>query len=262
MAWQTPSFSFLHAAADAGVGALTASDDPDSTAYALDNLVDYNLSSLWRFNTSGAHYVDLDRGAAGLEAIDRLIIPVGHNIHAVTCYVYSSTTGAFAGEEGAAKGSGIPVADTLFDLSLTSTTERYLRFAHTTAGKAQYPQLIYTRRRTPTRGPDPYWDARKVSNNVSVPLPNRTVSLALAPPRWLYTVEWNHLESTDLAIFDDLITAVGVDNIPFWFDGMDSTLDPFYMKIARHGQRKQGRQNPQNLGPAYLVALSMLEQIG
>jgi hypothetical protein len=272
MTHQTPSYNFLHAAADAGVGALTSSTTPgEATGYPLDNLIDYRVSSLFRFGQNGWGSVKVDRGTQPMsEACDRIIIPAGHNLeNATVCNVHSSVndsdwTTRVANWDQSAESDPDGIISKDFS---ASTTDRYLRFRIQTVGYAwEFGQLFFTRKRTPTRGPDPDWIEQQVSNTVSVPFPARTASLSLAANRWRYQFKYNRLDGADLTLLDDLIEAVGIDLLPFYFDAPDDTspTGPLLMKINGDSySRKQARRAPAGpLGAAYDFEFAMLEEIG
>ena len=138
MAYQNPSYCFLHAAADAGAASMFASDNETGTPdredpdYPLENLIDYRPSSLFKFSagdTNNAVYID--RGAGTLENITWIIIPPGHNLAtAGVCLLESDTTSAWAAPNNRASWTQTGESDP--DGIITKVTEtfndRYVRF--------------------------------------------------------------------------------------------------------------------------------------
>jgi len=80
MAWRNPRYMFQHAARDAGASALTPDPAADSD-FPIDYLIDDRAGSLFKFGSSSASAkIEIDRGTGTLEAVDRIIIPAGHNL--------------------------------------------------------------------------------------------------------------------------------------------------------------------------------------
>lgn len=258
MAYQNPSYSFLHAAADAGAAAMTENATVD-TSYPENNLIDYRPSSLFKWSNSAAnHWIKIDRGAAGLEQINRLIIPAGHNLSTATFILQHSTADSWNGASTNA------VSDTfgtgLQDFSFTASTEQWWRLYITGTGAWEIGQLVLTNKRTPTRGIDPDWTRLKIASVVKIPFPSRDVSLTTAPTRWLYRVRYNHVDATDLAIFDELFEETG-SAVPFYFDQPVSGGDPLLMGIQGDPDIRQDHTSPSGAGaPTYRVEFTMLEQ--
>jgi hypothetical protein len=86
MAYRSPRFSYVHAAREVGVAAMT----PSHTAHAsfpIDNLIDDRASTLFKYAaTQEDPYVDLDLGSGFDTGLNRLIIPANHNIESVQVY--------------------------------------------------------------------------------------------------------------------------------------------------------------------------------
>ena len=266
MAYQNPSYSFLHAAADAGVANVVPQTGA-ATGYPEDNLIDYRPSSLFRFASGGVdRTVDIDRGAGTLEAVDRLIIPVGHNLAASTSTIAKSSPDDvdWGNTLVSWNQSNATVPAGIIDKSFTSTDDRYLRFSVRTPGSQwEYGQLVFTRKRTPSVGIDPRWTANKVSSTLKVPFPSREASLSTAPDRWFYRVPYNRIDGTDLTIFDDLFEETGSGLVPFYFDPPDDGDDPILMSIQGEPVRRQDHPSPSGAGGAtYRIEFDMLEQSG
>jgi hypothetical protein len=264
VAFQTPAYSFLHAAAAAGVGNLSSRVAPAS-GYPLDNLIDYKPSTLFRHGgTTALEWVVIDRGTQPMgEGVDHMMIPVGHNLGTCSlCRIWHSTDGIDWGTALTGwnqQNESDP--DGFIDRSFTLTTNRYLRFSCQESGTAwEFGQLVFTRKRTPTAILVPGWDRPPQTNTISVPFPTRTASLSLAPDRLFYDFKYRRVDGADLTFFDELYSAVGL-NVPFYFYPPDDALDPLYMKISERREFRQDRPNPAGpLGPAYQIGLSLLEQ--
>jgi hypothetical protein len=256
MAYRNPRFCFLHAAADAGAANLTSSH-PDSD-YPVDNLIDYRPSSLCIFASSGANRaIMLDRGAAGLESIDRMIIPAGHNLDGANWWLQSDPTGSWPGTPRANGTAGTG----LIDASFTGSTDRHWRLLIGTSGQWEIGQWYLTRTRQPTtRGIDPAWEERQVPTLREMDFPSREAMLAMAPVRWIYGLSYRALEGTDLAVFDDLMTETGVGLVPFYFDPPDDSRDVLLVRVRDYPRRTQDHPNPGAGGASFDLQFTLIEQ--
>jgi len=267
MGYRNPRFSWLHALADAGYtnvsynGSLAANSEEHY-------LFDYRVSSLFIWSSAATdRWIKLDRTAAGLEIIDRMVIPAGHNLDGAAFKLQHSTTGAYGGEETDAldtsfSGTGVQSFDTF---SGGGSTNRYWRLIISTSGAWEIPQLYLTRTRTTGstgRGPDPGWSQRPRSVGVRRQLPTRSVGSIFSPNRLAVSLTHNKLEGAELTLFEDLFEGVGVNLLPFWYDPMDDTKDPRYMMIVGNEPRAlQQRVAPKTYGEAHQFGFDMLEQI-
>ena len=265
MAYQNPSYCFLHAAADAGAASITINGAYNAD-YPEDNLIDYRPSSLLKWTaTATPHRVVIDRGAGTREEIDRMIIPSGHNMAGEAWELRTNTSDSWGGTTVA---SGTFAAG-LVDEVVSGGTEaqrkyQWVRLAMSTGGTAlEMGQLFLTHTRTPTtRGIEPHWEARQVPTLTEIPFPSRSALLSLAQNRWLYRVSYERLESTDLAVFDNLMTETGGGLVPFYFIPPDDGDDALLMRIQDFTRRRQARQSPSASGAAFTIDFSMIEQIG
>jgi hypothetical protein len=259
MAYQNPAYLFLHVGADAGDAGVFV-DVTESTTYPKRNLIDYRQSSLFKWtNAATYHDIKFNRGAAGLELVNRMIIPAGHNLSGAAYELRSNTADSWGGTIRASGtfGSGLQ------DISVSgSSTQQWWRLEISTSGTWEIPELWLSNRRVPTgRGPNPFWEARKIPALTEVPFPARSATLALGPNRWLYRVAYDRLDGTDLAVIDDLMDETGIGLVPFYFDPPDDTLDPVLVKVNDFTRRQQARTNL-TTGMAYNVEFSMIEQAG
>jgi len=264
MAYRLPQFMFLHAAQDAGVGSITANNAVDSD-YPLAHLIDNRPSSLMKFDASESdHWIKIDRGAAGLEALDRLIIPAGHNLNPNCTFlaIQSNTSDSFPG--GSTRGSIATPPNAMIDLDLTEEDpeHRWLFINFTGSDAYELGQLFFSHSRVmTTRGPDPGWVERPVPSMIRRELATREANSLLAANRKAWSLKHNALDSTDVAILDDLLDAVGVGAAPFYYDSTESTDDPRLMRISNLApRREQDHPAPKSGDPTYQVEIEMLEQ--
>jgi hypothetical protein len=262
MAYRNLRFAFLHAAADAGDSALTSSSQ--HADYPRRHLIDRRPSSLFRFNTTTVdEWVKVDRGAGTLEAVDRMIIPPGHNLD--TCDLLRIFRSPNDSDWTQVDGWNQTIEsdpDGIIDRTFTSTTNRYLRFNCLEAGTQwEFGQLYFTRTRAITVGPEPKWTDQQVPVSVEVPFWTRDATALFAPNRRLYSFAQPGLESTDLTIYDDLIAAVS-DAVAFYVDPPDDSETARFVKIVpRSWRREQYHPTPSARGAAlYRVSFNMLEQ--
>jgi hypothetical protein len=259
MAWQTHRWAYLHAAADAGAAALTVSV-ATATGFGKDRLIDYRRQSLMRLSAAQTAFnVILDRGAAGLEAVDRLVIPSGHNLGAATLTVHRSTTGAFGGEEVqlgtvAAPGSGV------IDLALTSSTHRYLRLSVSGASAVyEFGELFFTRVRIPTRGWDPGYDDRPVVNRETRRTGQSYVTTLYGAAQSEIRAKANLYRGADLALADELIAYLDL-GLPLWYWRPDTAAKPIYV-LGELESRAQEAGNPAAVGEAFGPAFVFRETV-
>ena len=244
MAWRAPRYAYLHAARDAGVSAITAVNT-FSTTQPEDHLIDDRAGSLTTFTASASdHGIDVDRGAAGLEAIDRLWIPSGHNWSGWDVRVMTSATGAFAGEEtevldpdvaGQAVGSGA------IDLALTSSTDRYIRldWPNEVTINPQLGELVLTRTRTLIRGIEQGWQDELQSNTEFQDL-NTGGQAALVKGADQRSFRWRYRavsDAADLSVFDEL-AALGM-TAPLLIDPPFDDESSIWCRLQRQVRRVQ-----------------------
>ncbi len=207
MAWRAPRYCFLHAARDAGVSAISE-QNIWSTSGPSDFLIDDRAGSLAVFNASAAdHYVQIDRGAAGLEIINRLYIPSGHNFAGADIRLRSATdTGITASVTTMLATVAAPAGALDFDLS--PSTQRYVRLDWPNdTGTWELGELILTRKRTTTDGPKPGWRDFIHHNRIEFEKESgATATLALGADRRVLELDYN---GTNDSLFAEMMTAVG-----------------------------------------------------
>jgi hypothetical protein len=249
MAWQPHRWAYLHAAADAGAAALTVSV-ATATGFGKENLIDYRAQSLLRLNAAQTAFnVILDRGAAGLEAVDRLVIPSGHNLGAATLTVHRSTTGAFGGEEVQLGTVAAPGAGAI-DLALTSSTHRYLRLSVSGPSAVyEFGELFFTRVRIPTRGWDPGYDDRPVRNAETRRTARSYVTTLYGAAQSEIRAKASRYRGADLTLLDELISFLDL-GLPLWYWRPDSAAKPIYVLGELEG-RVQDSPAPAFAGEAF-----------
>ena len=270
MTWQNFQYCILHAARDAGAAAISAWEVA-ATGFPFDFLIDDRAGALCKFTTStSAHFVQLNRGAAGLEEIARLIIPAGHNLNTENVRVRTATDAPFTAgvveilAETAISSAGI------IDLAMAGGTEaqrqqQYVRIDFPNSGSLvpEIPELIYTRTRTTTRGPEQGWGDMLVHNTHDFPLESGAVaSLSLGADRRLFELVYRDVVlAADLLVFSDLLSTCGTSK-PFYIDEPFTGSDPIWMKLTEDSRQVQDPAIPAATdAPQKQINLSMLEHL-
>lgn len=116
------------------LGTPTATDT--ASGYSVSNITDWRPYTYWVGNSAGTEAITVDT-AATTSAADTLCI-MGHNLYTATASVslYSSTTGAWAGEEIQRLTAATPTDDKLWMRTFTSAVARYWQIRITTAAVA------------------------------------------------------------------------------------------------------------------------------
>lgn len=269
MAFRNFRYSFLHAARDAGVSALSSNNGVVS-GYPLDNLIDSMAGYICRLDTVAAdHYLQLNRGAAGLEEIDRLYIPVGHNLNTETVRVRTDTTTAFSPGTEILAETAISSAAAI-DLPMTGGNEtqrkaQYVRLDFPNAGSIQpeLPELVYSRIRAPSVGPEKGWTDMLIHNTQDFMKRTGVVaSLSRGADRRLFELVYRDVDlPADLAIFSELITTCGT-SLPFLVDPMFDTEAVVWMKQVDDSRQGQDQAVPATTEtPMKQVHLNMLQHL-
>lgn len=229
MAYQNPTLMFLHAGRDAGASAITVTDE--ASGFPKARLIDDRQKALFKFNTSAAnHTIDIDRGAEGLEGIDRLLIPTGHNLSGATVTIQADTVSNFA--TPTALGSGaVPAGLILFGFG--TNTERYLRVKIETSGQWELGEVIWTHTRAVTLGVVHRFSDRPEPNFAETTLKGaETFRQIDGPTQRRIVLEWARVSGSDLAIFDDLVSTTQAGALKFWIDGPDDSLPIVQVRAA------------------------------
>lgn len=224
---------------------------------------DGRAQSLFKFGSSSSSATfTIDRGAGTLEAVDRLVIPSGHNLGSQSVTITSDDNAGFATPTTLASFTS---AAGLINQALTSSTERYLRVAFGGTGTWELPEVWIGRVRTPAVGPRPEWTRARQPNYQRVQFDSGvTAGSQIGPMRWAYAFAWTALAGTDLAIFSDLEAAVSSAGERLWMMTPDSDVGLLLMELSEPMQWRQDHPVPGNAvtGPTWTVALKVIEAIG
>jgi hypothetical protein len=194
------------------------------------------------FNASEAdHYVQIDRGAEGLEAIDRLYIPSGHNFAGADIRVRSAIaddmiTGVTTQLAAVAAPAGA------LDFDLTSTTKRYVRLDWPNdTGTWEFGELILTRTRTTTDGPLQGWRDFQQHNRVEFEKESgATATLALGADRRVMELDYR---ATNDSLFAEMMAEVGTFK-PLLVDPPYDTESVAWMKFSADLRITEGTEVP------------------
>lgn len=260
MAFRSIRFLILHAARAAGVSGLSASHTI-ATANPLYLLIDDLRGVSCKFSASGSgRHFQIDRGAAGLEAIDRLIIPAGHNLSGQTVTVKSDTTTAFA--PGTTRGTSGTLTSAQVDFALTPYTDRYTRVEISGTGTWEVPELVLTRTRTPTAGIAGEYQDDDLPNVVPVVTRSGTVAtLVRGEAGRVWRVEWQLVDgSVDKALFLEVLAAQAA-GLVLYIDPPDDS-EAAVPVIVSDVSRTQDHPNPKSGGIAYRYTMTLSEALG
>jgi len=257
VAYRNPAFISRHYGAEVGVAAISSSVAA-AAGFGKERLIDYRLGNNFKFSTVAAgHWVEFDLGALGGVAVNRLIMPAGHNLVGITINTKSGASSPATTSRGSTNaGAG------LSDFTLTESTDRYWRIEFGVAASDDWemPELWLGRYRQTTTGIVQSWEAPWLSPVVRREFPSRESMLVTAPARRRWELEHKGLTGTDLAIYDELLP-LGV-GVPFWFYPPDDAVTgPLLMLLEDDGDREQDHPVPNGAaGPSYEVSLAMREQ--
>jgi len=261
VAYVPPYFVFLHAGRLAGDAAITMSPAA-VTDFPKFYTIDGRAQSLAKHGSVGAATWVCDRGAGTLEAIDTLIIPAGHNLGAQTVTVHSDTEGTFA--TPTLLKSFTSAAGQIMQTFTSPSTERWVRVSFTATGSAwEYGELWLGRKREPAKGPIAAWPRARVPNVKLLTFDSGvTGSVVLGPSRLTYTLSWQHLSGTDLAIFNELDVACTPSCDRFYFQPPDDISALTLMEFGTPMKWAQDAPDPRYMGATYSVTLDMIEVLG
>ncbi len=260
MAWRAPRYNVLHAGRDAGVAALAVSPAA-ATDFPVDNLIDDRAGSLFKFTSSGADStIDIDRGAAGLEAVDRLIIPAGHNFTG-TYDLEADDNSGFSSPTALVTAATWAAAGAQHDISFTANTEQFLRIKWLATAQWEVPQIVWTRKRTPVVGPNSIFLDRLEDSTLDFSKPSGVIaSLQLGPDRRRFQYQYRFIESADELVFDAIWLDTKTLN-PFWLDPAFDDEPVIWVKFTEPIDRQSDTEAPLNTGRVWQRALSMLQHI-
>lgn len=157
MSYQNPIYCYRHAARDVGTAGLSFLYDRDAD-YPEDNLIDNRNGSLMKFDAAQTgHYIQVDRGAGTPAAINKIVIPPGHNLDGYDIRVRVDTASDMSSATtvipAVDPGSGLIDGD--FSIS---SSHRYVRVDWPTDNFApELGQLWLTKTMETDRGPEQRW---------------------------------------------------------------------------------------------------------
>jgi hypothetical protein len=260
MTWRNPRYCYLHAARDAGAAAITDNSHGWLSTHPKDFLIDNRAGSLATFDSSESdHWIQIDRGAGSLHAINRLLIPSGHNLAGTTLTV---KTGAADPPTTTRLTSGAIVAG-LISEGVTQNSDQYVRLEITGTGAWAIPELIYSYTETTDRGPEQGWVDMIRHNTLDYGLESGAVaSLSLGADRRFIEYVYRDVKlAADLTAFADLITTCGTSR-PFYLDPCFTTESPIWMKLTEDSRQMQDPELPAFTDSTQRqIRLSMLEHL-
>lgn len=138
MAYYTVKFCYINILE---TGTVTLVGDVQNPSFPSYRLYDRDIGKLFKFNTGGTGlYILVNQGASPV-AIDRLIIPPGHNLNGEVCLLQYSTDNI----NWVDAISLWPQTDALIiNKTFSSQTKQYWKFVITTAAVPEIPELFLT----------------------------------------------------------------------------------------------------------------------
>lgn len=265
MTWRNASYSYLHAARTAGAAAITPNATV-STDFPKENLIDDRMTTLFKWTNSAAdHTIDIDLGASGPTGLNRLYIPIGHNLNGMKIRVdedddsdYSSMVNLHATELL----SSDDAVDITFDQAASS--ERYLRVSFPdNAGAHEIGQLWITTKVILTKqGPDRHWIDELLPNVIQFE-DGSTIQEDVDQRFVEYTYRALGRTPADLTAIEALVAAVSTYR-PFILDSLYEENDGGYTKVMKLTQGADARHDsaiPRRETRKKQIVLSMLEHL-
>jgi len=126
----------------------------ENASFPKYRLYDRDIGKLFKGTAFASPFaITADQGATTIYEVDRLVIPVGHNLNGLVCKLQYSTTGAWAGEQVDAlswtQGDAL-----IIDKTFTAATKRYWRLIVTApATIVEMPEMFLTKIYTFERNP-------------------------------------------------------------------------------------------------------------
>lgn len=251
MTYRNPAFLVRNRVADAGAAAITSSTT--ATGQGKERLIDSRIAKLARFNASGANqYFEVNFGAA--VSIDRMIIPVGHNLNGCSIELRADTTATpTTVRDSFTAGAG------LIDRSFAAISYQYWRIVFVTSGQWELGEWVLGDYQQTTEGIAQAWQAPRLSPVKVREFPSREALLIEAAVRRRFEMTHEGCNAADLAVYDEVLDR-GVGR-PFWFWPPDDALaSPLFVRLEEDGGREQDHPVPKASGPTYTVRLVMREQ--
>lgn len=266
MSWRNPQYAYRHAARDAGAAAIT----PDATVdanFPKQNLIDNRMTVPFKWTNSIIdHQIDIDQGASFPTELNRLWIPPGHNLPTAHIQVEEDDNSGFTSPTTLFADTLIGgLTTTAVDITITASSERYLRVSFpTVAGAWEFNQLFITELITTTRGPEPNWIDQPRSNVLQFESGD---SVQLDPDQRFieYSYRWLGREvATDLTKIEALVDYVSTHR-PFLLDTAYDIADggaTLMMKMERDARARNDVRAPQVTARRKGISIAMLEYLG
>jgi hypothetical protein len=251
VAYRNPAFLVRNRVADAGASAITSSTT--ATGQGKERLIDSRIAKLARFNASAANqFFEVDFGSA--VSIDRMVIPVGHNLNGCSVELLADTTATpTTVRDSFTAGSGV------IDRSFGPHSYRYWRIKFVTSGQWELGEWVLGDYQQTAEGIVQEWSAPRKSSVRVKEFPSREALLIEAAVRRRFEMTHQACSAADLAIYDEVLDR-GVGR-PFWFWSPDDSLtSPLFVRLEDDADREQDSPNPKGTGPTYTVSLAMREQ--
>ena len=261
--YRNPRYVYDHAARDAGLSSVTVSGSA-ATDFPQERLTDGLGNRPFQFAVLQVNNVlDVDLWAntatSGTVTVARMLIPDGHTLSGIDYHLAQSVSPDFI------DGGEVLISGTLgsaIDVEFGPTSSGHLRLSFDSSSQPELSELWYGNTRTTTRGPDPAWIDQKVSNvNRTTLRSGERYALTLGQERRQIAYTYHRLSATDLAVFQDLLTATDQGVEPFWLDTTDDTEAPLFVHLVTDIAISQDRPNPKATGTTFSVQITMLEHI-
>lgn len=265
MAWRDPIFCFENLLRVASTVTPTPAED---ASYPVTRCYDDQLVPYFTFGSDTLNpQVSLDRGATPAGSTpDRIIIgPNWDRDGGATLQVHEDDNSGYSSATLlttlviSALDVTAPITEP-FDA--TSSDERYIRWRITGTCTPVFREVWLTQDRTLSAGPDPSYTKYPQANlSESETMSGTTWRVRRSEARELMEYTFRSVDSTDIAIFDDLDTETSNGLYPFWFFPPDDGLDPIFVELIEDVQRQQSSTAPQGTGELWDVTIRMRERI-
>lgn len=228
MPYRRPRYCHLHVGRDLGVGAISLTVGSEHADFPLDNLIDNDAGTLFRFSASAASpTIVFDLGASFITGVSRIFIPGNHNITSILILdddnAAMSSAATLNALDSVSSGSQID-----FEFDTSTSTQRYIGVHLFGTKQYELSQIFLTK--TVTTGVGPTLSGavdEKRDNALRLDQPTgRTPTVQLGPQQRLITYDYEDtLIGADLATMEALISEVGMDK-PFYVDPASFSATP------------------------------------
>lgn len=262
MAWRVPRFGVIHAMRDAGYSALTIkSGESVASGDYLSYVLDERRETMTFAASDSGHYVAVDTGSPVI-VIDRLIIPVGHNLSGADIKVQEDSVVTFDSPATDLKSYAVPDA-TQIDLDdVTESQLRYLRVRVLDDMNPVFPELWLTTTLAPGQSANPNWKDERFYNILSFVAPSGDRGdLQLGASQRMFELEYpNVWAAADIAMLDQLIDDVGMEKA-FIFDPPFDDEDSLICRMYQKPERRFSYPAPKTGTKGYTYRFYIVEQL-